>query len=175
MSPGSTTRVSPVRRSSTLSVVRFSRYAISRPSGDHCGWNASASVPSTSDSRTAVALKKSGSAASVSVLRNSFQRPSRSPAYSRLRPSGEKLTERSCSGVFVMRRVSPCSTEATNTSPRATNATSRPFGDTSNSVALPVTSNGTTGRLRRSAATMTSSFVLSLAPAGRTRISPPRP
>ena len=52
-----------------------------------------------------------------------------------VRPSGEKCTERSCSGVLVTRRVVANSVEVTKTSPRRTNATSLPFGDTANSLA----------------------------------------
>ena len=51
-----------------------------------------------------------------------------------LRPSGEKDTLRSCSGVSVMRRVVAKSVEVTKTSPRATKTISLPSGATSNSV-----------------------------------------
>jgi hypothetical protein len=64
-----------------------------------------------------------------------FHDPSRSPAYTSARPSGAKSTDRSCSGVCVIRRVVPNSTLVTKTSPRTTNATSLPFEDALNSVA----------------------------------------
>ena len=55
--------------------------------------------------------------------------------------------------VLVMRRLVPCSAEATNTSPREMNATSLPLGETSNSVTSLVTSTGSTSRSRRSMGT----------------------
>jgi hypothetical protein len=54
-------------------------------------------------------------------------------------PSGEKLTQRSCSGVFVICFVDVPSTLVVNTSPRKMNATSLPLGDTAISRAWPVT------------------------------------
>ncbi|OQC34461.1 MAG: hypothetical protein BWX64_02772 [Acidobacteria bacterium ADurb.Bin051] len=72
----------------------------------------------------------------------------------------------------VIRRVAPCSTEATKTSPRATNATSLPSGESANSLTWEPASNGTTASSRRSAAAKTVSFRLSVAPAGRIQMLP---
>jgi hypothetical protein len=71
-----------------------------------------------------------------------------------------------------MRRVSPCSDEATKISPRETNATSLPSGETSNSVICDETSVGFTTRPTSSAVVVTARRRLSLAPAGRTHSSP---
>ena len=49
---------------------------------------------------------------------------------------------------LVIRRVVPCSVDATNTSPRATKAISLPSGETSNSVTSSVTSTGFTSTVR---------------------------
>ena len=64
-----------------------------------------------------------------------FQPPFRSPAYTKDRPSGEKLTERSCVGVLVIRLVVPYSTELTKISPLRTKAISFALGDNAISVA----------------------------------------
>ncbi len=98
-----------------------------------------------------------------------FQLPSRSDAYSRPRPLGWKVTDRSCSGVLVMRRVSPYLTEVTKISPRATKAISLPSGERSKSVMARSTSVRTTS-LKRSSAAMVMSRRRLVGGAGRPHI-----
>ena len=112
------------------------------PSGDGTGWNSSGSPERTTVSTKPVARwNSSSSSGCASVARTTSQDAcpassrGRSAAYQSDFPSGAQATERSWEGVVVTRFVVPCSTEATNTSPRTTNATSSPSGETARSSA----------------------------------------
>ena len=73
-------------------------------------------------------------------------------------PSGEKLTPRSSSGVFVMRLVALPSTAVTNTSPRKMKATSLPVGETASAPTPPVTGTTRSLLLRASTAIAMATF-----------------
>ncbi len=81
---------------------------------------------------------------------------------------------RSWPGVSVTRVVVPCFTDATNTSPRTTNATSSPSGDGAISVASLASTRRRSSFTRADAGASTA-MRRAVPPAGRTQMPPSKP